>query len=235
MMQTPANMNQPGSMFGLNLETINSWVNGIYLSSVAIAAVCSVLIFAVSAKISAEKDRQIAEFRTAAQAEISSAQEAAAVAGARAAEANERSAILEKEAKFAQLEAERIKKSVAWRALTANQVRSLSSSLKINTGSVNLRFMDGDPEALYFALQIGRVLNDSGWNVAMGSTKPGNFLAFGIWVSQETHLARALAAADIPFTPKNLPPQTSVSHSNLQTIQGAPFFFVGSRRPLAFQ
>ncbi|MGH6841231.1 MAG: hypothetical protein ACREDV_03950 [Methylocella sp.] len=78
-------------MFGFSLEALNSWTNVIYLVAVAVAAVASVAIYQLSARISAQKDAELAQFREKSQIDITFAQ-------VESAKANERAAMLEKEA-----------------------------------------------------------------------------------------------------------------------------------------
>src|ERR1700726_3237225 len=60
-----------------------------------------------------------------------------------------RAAELEKEAANARLETEKLKQVVAWRTLSETQGAEFKKVLEGRPGSVNLRWMDGDPEALF--------------------------------------------------------------------------------------
>jgi hypothetical protein len=115
-----------------------------------------------------------------------------------------RTATLEKEAADARSETERIKQVVDWRILTVETAEELKNVLKINPGHVNLRYTDGDPESLFFAIQFSKVLVDANWKYAPGSEKT-NAIIFGISLpdpsSPEMEVLRAaFSAAKIPFS-----------------------------------
>ena len=154
------------------------------------------------------------------------------------ARANERAADLEKQAADARLEAEKIKDVVAWRSIPPNIASSLSSALSAKPGSVNLRYTDGDPEALFLAIQIGNLMTAAHWNVAPGALKLGNSLTFGFTLPDTgTEAADALraafTAANIPFSTQ-LPQSNMTSGSMIHTIPGAPILMIGSRQPPQF-
>jgi hypothetical protein len=148
--------------------------------------------------------------------------------------ANARAAELEKEAANARLETERIKEAVAWRVIPPESGSKLEKVLSANPGSVNLRYMDGDPEALFLAIQISQILNKCNWKVAPGAVKPDNAIVFGI-VLPDGHgvdaktLRAAFSEAKVPFSTNPLP-SAGVSFS-ISTIQGAPTLMIGSKKP----
>jgi hypothetical protein len=88
------------------------------------------------------KDRQLAH-------DLKSKDEKIADAGAAASAANER-------AETARLEQEKLKAQLAWRLIPPSIAPELKRVLSANPGSVNLRYTDGDPEALYLAIQFLR-------------------------------------------------------------------------------
>jgi hypothetical protein len=74
-------------------------------------------------------------------------------------------------AETASLEMERLKSQFAWRSLDASTTARLFAAAKAHVAaSVNLRLVDGDPEAQCLAIQIGDRLAKAGWQVAPGAT-----------------------------------------------------------------
>ncbi len=160
-------------------------------------------------------------------AQVEEAKAASSAANARAAE-------LEKEAALARLETERIKEAVAWRLIPSESASELVKVLSANPGSVNLRYMDGDPEALFLATQISEILNKSNWKIAPGAVKPDNAIVFGICLpdafgADAKTLRVAFSMVKIPFSTNALP-QSGVSFF-ITTIQGAPTLMIGSKKP----
>ncbi len=137
-------------------------------------------------------------------------------------------------AEEARLEAERIKEAVAWRVIPPESASELGKVLAAKPGAVNLRYMDGDPEALFLAIQISQILDKAHWRVAPGALKPANAIVFGIdlpdasGTDAET-LRVAFSAAGVPFSTDALPPP-AVAFS-VSTIEGAPTLMIGSRKP----
>ncbi|MHB8624440.1 MAG: hypothetical protein ACYDBA_13975 [Sulfuricaulis sp.] len=158
-----------------------------------------------------------------------------AAQGAIAAQANARSAELEKETADARLETERIKEAVAWRILPSENASELEKVLAAKPGSVNLRYTDGDPEALYLAVQISQILTKAHWQIAPGAVKPSNVIVFGIGLPDATGvdaqtLRKAFSEAKVAFATTPIP-ESGVSF-NVSTIPGAPILMVGSKRPV---
>jgi len=196
----------------------------------ALAVVSSFVSYQVSDVIQAEADKRIA----AAEQSSLAANTEAAKANEAAAHAQERAALLEKQAADARLETEKLKQAVAWRSISADQVTTLRRALSATTGAVNLRYMDGDPEALAFAVQLSHVLAAAGWQVASGAWKPSNTILFGLFIPDSTgngqRLRQALTSANLAFSSEPLP--DSGTWFNVTTITGAPILMVGSRRPV---
>jgi hypothetical protein len=162
----------------------------------------------------------------------------AAKAEERAADANKRAAELEKEAAAAGLETEKLKQVVTWRSIPPEAVAVLESALSAKPGSVNLRYMDGDPEALFLAIQFSRILDRAKWSVAPGSFKPSNAIVFGIALpdgagAEAKTLRDAFSAAKISFSTEPLP-SAGVGFST-STIRGAPTLFIGCKAPATIQ
>lgn len=148
--------------------------------------------------------------------------------------ANARTAELEKETAIARLKTEKLKEAVAWRTMSPESASEFEKILSAKPGSVNLRYMDGDPEALFLAIQISEILSKANWKVAPGAVKPDNAIVFGIGLPDDSGddaktLRYAFSAAKVPFSTNALPP-TGISFS-ISTIQGAPTLMVGSKKP----
>jgi hypothetical protein len=162
----------------------------------------------------------------------------AATARERAGKLEERAAGLEHDAAQARLETERLKGVVAWRAIPADVAEKLRSALSIRHGYVNLRYTDGDPESLFFAIQISRVLANAGWQVAPGALKPTNVLIFGIRLpdgngDDANALRKAFHDANIPFSTDAVPQDGNAF--SIAKILGAPILFIGLRTPPVLQ
>jgi hypothetical protein len=150
--------------------------------------------------------------------------------------ARERAATLEKEAADARSETERLKQVVAWRTIAPVDALKLENALVGKPGAVNLRFMDGDPEALFLTIQFSQILSKAHWQVAPGALKPANAIVFGISLPDATSadaqtLRAAFVAAGIAFSPNPVPGGPSFSVS---VIPGAPMLMIGSRPPPEF-
>ena len=155
---------------------------------------------------------------------------------ARAGAADAKAAGLEKEAADARLETERLKQVVAWRTIMPPDALKLENALVGKPGVVNLRFMDGDPEALFLAIQFSKILSKAHWQVAPGALKPANAIVFGISLPDAASadaqtLRAAFVAAGIAFSPNPVPGGSSFSVS---AIPGAPMLMIGSRPPPEF-
>jgi hypothetical protein len=173
---------------------------------------------------------------------ISTANQRAAEANAKAegfrldiAKANEQAAKLEKEAVAAKLETEKLKQVVAWRIIPPEATAKLEKVLSGRPGSVNLRYTDGDPEALFLAVQVSQVLGKAKWQVAPGAVKFSNAIQFGVALPDSTGadaqtLRSAFEAAKISFSIGPLP--QGGSSFSVSTIPGAPTLMIGSRMPV---
>ncbi|MBR1204514.1 MULTISPECIES: hypothetical protein [unclassified Bradyrhizobium] len=171
-------------------------------------------------------------FDKSAEEGIAHAEEKAAHANELAGQAHERAAALEKEAANARLETERLKQAVTWRTLPIDVAEKLEAELSKAPGSVNLRYTDGDPEALYLAIQIGNILGKAKWQVAPGAVKPSGMIMFGISIADvpgAKSLRAAFTAANVPYSNDVL--QQSGVAFNIATIQGAPVLMIGSKQP----
>ena len=166
--------------------------------------------------------------------EVAATNARAEEANAASSVANAKTAELEKEAALARLETEKIKETVSWRVISPESASELIKILSANPGSVNLRYTDGDPEALFLAIHISEILKKCNWKIAAGAFKPSNAIVFGICLPDSTgddaqKLRDAFSAAKIPFSTDALP-QSGVSFF-VSTIQGAPTLMIGSKKP----
>jgi hypothetical protein len=144
-----------------------------------------------------------------------------------------------REASAAQLETYRIKNVVSWRELPIWQVGTLLSALTAISGpkGVNLRYVEGDPEALYFAIQLSKIFSDAGWQVGSCGFSLSNTLLFGLFLPDVAEqnslpLREAFKQAKISFASDAVPPP-NITYNEV-VIGGAPRVIVGSKRPPQF-
>lgn len=183
--------------------------------------------------------RDIETARAEADAKIGVAREEAKTEAEKAqveiARARERTAALEREAAEAKRETERIKGVVAWRTLSETQSAKLIGALSAMKGSVNFRFTDGDPEAMYVAIQFQKIFTKAGWSAGLGGYKFFGAIAFGIILTEGANpevnsIAAAFREANIPAARGPIPPGGGFM---TQEIEGAPIILIGSRPPPA--
>jgi len=170
--------------------------------------------------------------------QIAAANTAAGNANERAANLEVKAAGLEKEAADAKLEQEKLKAQLAWRLISPAIASKLERVLSVDPGSVNLRYTDGDPEALYLAIQFSQIFAKAHWKVAPGAVKLSNAIVFGINLPDANSvdartLRKAFSAANVPFSPNALPPP-GVSF-NISAILEAPVLMVGSKQPVGLE
>lgn len=168
------------------------------------------------------------EFRLASEERIATAQ-------ANAALANERAAQLEKEARNAQLEQERLKSLVAWRQIQPAAADLLTHSLVREIGVATVAYVSNDPEALSYALQFKKVLEQAGWKTRLESRTYSNMPVVGISIpfhignTSTPLLHKAFGAAGIAYRTEPLPtPDMSFSPPD---IPGSALIFIGSKPP----
>jgi len=223
-------------MFGLSLATWNN-IMLVFLGIGALAAVIVVVSTFVVIKLQRLEAENAGlafeQYKLGVAGQVADAKREGIEAGKTAGNAILRAAELEKEAAAARLETEKLKEVVAWRVLPTESAAELEKVLAAKPGSVNLRYADGDPEALYFAIQISQVLSQAHWKVAPGALKL-NGIVFGLaipdanGVDAET-LRRAFSAAKVAYSTNPLP-GGGIAFS-VSTISGAPTLMVGSRTP----
>lgn len=182
-----------------------------------------------------EKEREASNERIAKLGkETAEANAKVAEAGEGTAKALAKAAGLEKEAANAKLETEKLKGLVAWRTIPLGKVEAMERVLSAKPGSINLRYMDGDPEALYLAIQISQIMGRSRWQVAAGSLKPLNGIVFGINLPASDNkdrqtLEEALLAAGVQFGSQKM--ASAGVGFGVSEIPGAPFLMIGSKAP----
>lgn len=224
-------------MLGLGID---GWTN-VMIASLGVAAVAASLSWLSTFVISRLQKQEAAaavesfeRYKAGVAGEVAEAQKRGIEAGRAASDALLRAAELEKDAAEARLESEKIKAAVAWRAVSPESAAKMEQVLLKQPGWINLRYIDGDPEALYLATQFSNIFAKAHWQVAPGAIKPANTAVFGILIPPATGavaeaLVKALTGAGIPVTRGNVP-QVGVSFS-VATIQDAPTLIIGSRVP----
>jgi hypothetical protein len=232
----PIRTRKAKELLGLDLhgwEQIMIWSLGLTaLAAIAVVVSTASVVF-LQREENARTQNEFARYQIEAGVKIEEARKEGVEAGRAAGDALVRAAELEKEATQARLETERIKATVAWRSISPEQAASLQQVLSATPGSVNLRYTDGDPEALFLAIQISQVLAQARWQVAPGALKIGNSITFGFALPNAESadgltLRQAFAAAKIPFSAQ-LPQSNMASGFNISTIPGAPMLMVGSK------
>jgi hypothetical protein len=197
---------QRGTMFGLPLDTVSSWANGLYLVALAVAAVASFVIF----RVSAEKDRELTRFR---------------------AESQERTAQLENETAQAKLEQERLKAQLAWRTLSPEVRDLLTKALSAHPSRMNIEYVANDTEVQYLAIQIANAFTDAKWQIAMKQVTHAGTVVFGLWIPESPYEGTAEAraafrAAGIPFS-TDTPPPAGMGFGGV--VENAGSILVGSK------
>ena len=180
---------------------------------------------------------ELEQYKSDAAVKVEEAKNEGVEAGKAAGSALVRAAELEKEAANAKLETEQLKQVVAWRVLSPEVAAGLEKLLSAKPGSVNLRFMDGDPEALFLAIQISKILEKAKWQIAPGAVKPPNSIYVGLGLPNSSGtdaqtLRDAFSSLKIPFSTEA--PAEGVAFS-ISTIPGAPMLMVGSKAPPQLQ
>ena len=224
-------------MLGFSLHT---WEDVMLLSLLAAALAAVFVIVSTYAVVqmqrreAIEAKRDLDAYKLTVEGQVADAKKEGIQAGEKAGNAVLRAAELEKEASNARLETERIKSIVAWRTIPSAIALELEKILSAAPGSVNLRWMDGDPEALFLAIQLSQILSKAHWQVAPGSLKPANTIVFGINIPDASGpdaktLRLAFSAAKIAFSPQPIPIEGT--GFSISTIPGASMLMIGSRPP----
>jgi hypothetical protein len=226
----------------MSADDVSWWANWILVGALMIGVAATYAIV-VSGNIKEanlkrelrEKDDALEAYKLTVDGKVADAKSEGIKAGATAGNALVRAAELEKEAAAARLETEKLKAVVAWRTFSESQGTELGRVLSGKPGSVNLRWMDGDPEALFLAIQVSHILENAHWKVAPGSLKPANGIMFGFVLppvagDDAQTLREAFTAAKLSFSA--VPFSQQGASFNVSAIPGAPFLMVGSRMPV---
>lgn len=223
-------------MLGMGLD---GWTN-LMIGSLAIAAFAAVLSWAstfVVTRLQKQEEKaagaELKRYQDGVAGQVAEAKREGIQAGKTAGDAMVRAAELEKEAAIARLETEKVKAAVAWRVIPPESAQTMEKLLSEKTGAVNLRYIDGDTESQYLAMQIARILVNAHWVYAPGGIKPANSIQLGIVLPPSTSadaesLAAALSGANVKFSRHDV--QVGATF-NVGTIEGAPMLIVGSKDP----
>lgn len=216
-----------------SLSDVLLWITAI---AGGIAVVTGYLSSFLSSQASDEKEvisnRRIAEADARgkdALARVAEADEGLAKAHAAIAEQQARAAQFEKEAEEAKLNAERLRQSIAWRELPKAMQEKIVADASKAPRTLNLRYTDGDPEALALAVQFANTFQKAGWRVGMGAEKLPNMLAMGLIVDAQhpdkAAITSILNESHIPFAESQLPRGLGFN----VTILDGPTLFIGSK------
>jgi hypothetical protein len=224
-------------MLGLSLDFWNN-ILVVFLGLGALAAIIVVVSTFIVIRLqrleAADASLAFEQYKLGVSAQVADAKREGIEAGKMAGNAVLRAAELENEAANARLETEKIKGVVAWRVLSPETASKLEQVLATKPGSVNLRYTDGDPEALFLASQISQILNQAHWKLAPGALKLPNTIIVGFVLPDATGadaqtLRGAFSSAKVPFMTNPLP--ASGLGFSTSTIAGAPTLMVGSKAP----
>lgn len=168
---------------------------------------------------------------SAANASAAEAQGIAARAHQRAGEAAERAALLEREAAVARLEAQRLKAEVSWREIGPAQAEAMRLEAQHAPGSVNIRYVSGDPEVLAYAEQFLSIFRNAGWRVGVGATVL-NRPVYGLSTNAmllipAARLVQVLDAGQVEYR-RDLPIPVGIG-MNVTEVPGADVLFIGSK------
>ena len=156
------------------IERLLQWANFAYIAAIGIAAVATVAVYQLSARVTAAKDRELEEFRTESEVKITAAQAEAAEAmriaeSERLARADLESKVADAEARAAeanaadsqaQLELAKLKQP---RTIGPRDQEKIAASLKRFAGQ-NFGFsVFRDPEAMALVRVIDDTLKLAGW------------------------------------------------------------------------
>lgn len=229
----------------------SDWWSGAMIGSLGLAAFVAVLVVAATAGLVIVQKREavsakaeLERYKSTADGKIAEAKTLGIKAGSdsaaartESAQANARASDFENQAAQARLEAEKIKQAVAWRTIPEDVTRSLISELSAHKGSVNLRWTNGDPEAMFVAIEFSQILGKAGWKIGSGASTM-RLLPFGIHIPNDDSAdGKALRAAfekvHIQFSAEPWPSNAFGLEFAVERIPNAPELYIGSRPPPA--
>jgi hypothetical protein len=225
-------------VLGLSGEDWDRWmIAALVVAALAAAAVVITTYFSLRAhKLEADvASRALTRFKVETEGRVADARaegvragERAGAAQAAADTARAEAAKFSAEAAEANLKTERLRAQLAWRTLTPEQRRTLLQAASAAPGSVNIRYVDGDPEALALASEFAEIFRRAGWRMGIGAWKPANELLTGIHApSGPSRLTEVLAAAGMHFP--DMSPARSGLGFNVQYVPDAPTLMIGSK------
>jgi hypothetical protein len=179
-------------MFGFSISALLNVAHVVFLTAIAIAAAASIAALHLSARMKAAADRELAQLKSEAFAELESAKAAAAQASAYAASVEEEAKLARARSTQLQEELEAEKNERAARILTPEQTQILGE-LKGQIRAVNITSAN-NAEPLSFAALLTRALTNAEVEVTYYQTPPGMAWA-GVMIY----------APDIPNDPNNHP------------------------------
>jgi hypothetical protein len=148
-------------MFGVSADTLFSWANVVYLGAVAVAAVASFAIYQLSARIGADKDRELQKFQSEARVQIEDAQAKAAQAEARAAELLKSNTELQIELQHEQSARSAMLVQLQPRDMTRDQMDQFVASIRGKVTELHV-FTIPDPEAAVYGFTVLEALQRAG-------------------------------------------------------------------------
>jgi hypothetical protein len=182
-------------------------------------------------KVDRDRELHMAELTK----EVEQSRVAIAIANAAAAKASERAAEFERDAEQARADQERFKQQAAWRELTPKIAAQMRDTLARQPRSAVLAYIANDPEAVYLAIQVSKVLTDAKWTTAgiQARTYAHNAI-FGINVSGPNAVAvallrGALSDAHLASNSDTLPPFDAVSGNTSGPVDVE--IMIGSKHP----
>jgi hypothetical protein len=161
-------------MFGVPNEKLLPFADRVYFCAIAIAAVFTIIgvvsgfaQYRLNARINETKDRALAAFQSDAATKISLANERAAKLEADAAESNRRL-----EATRLALEQERTNRvkliaTLAARHIPSEKITDIQLAVFGKIPRIVFSFLTGDPEALAFAQDVHRAIENTGATIVM--------------------------------------------------------------------
>jgi hypothetical protein len=231
----------------MSADDVSWWANWILVGALLVGVAATYAIV-VSGNIKEanlkselkEKDDALETYKLTVDGKVADAKSEGIKAGEAAGNALVRAAELEKEAASARLETEQIKQAVAWRVIPPDIGSKMEEVLSRSPGSVNVRYTEGDPEAMFLAIQFSNMLIKVKWKLNFAGISFGGALVFNASLpdgaSQDGKTLReAFDAAGVQYL-TNLPPSTivGISMGNGMAIPGAPILMIGSRPPSTF-
>ena len=123
---------------------------GIGAFAAVVVGISTYVVIKLQALEASDARTAFEQYKLGVAAQVAEAKREGIEAGRSAGNAILRAAKSEKAAAAARLETEKIKQAVAWRDISPESASELEKILAAKPGAVNLRYMDGDPETLFW-------------------------------------------------------------------------------------